>query len=226
MTNPFMGAYQGTTTTTRNGDSPVDRDPILGDALEAMGAPVPTGARPGKQTPRIGTFPILADPSLIWCLGVHGGAGTSTLCRIAEQRGVRMQDSRYWPRPTDASTVSVVLAARTNAAGLEGTRRAATEWAAEYVPWVHLLGVVLVADAPKPPAGLRPRIEEVSAMVPHTWSIGWHESWRILTPAETYPLDTRTKHTIGRIKKLAAKTTAPARGSNTHSPSPTEGDHR
>jgi hypothetical protein len=110
----------------------------------------------------------------LWWLGVHGGAGESTLEQLLE-------DSRAaghcWPvcAPGIATLPRVVLVARTNAHALRAAQLAATEWAGETVR-ADLLGRVLIADAP----GRLPRdlAELVAGGVPRVWQLPWVEGWR------------------------------------------------
>lgn len=182
-------------------------DAILGAHLEAVGAPIPSGHQM-PPPPYIGVSKVSDGiPSdRVFLLSTHGGAGTTTVETIAADRGLDAEEIYRWPRtPTDAEC-HVVLIARTHSYGLHCALRASREWGAGLVPWINLLGVLLIADAPgKLPAPLAAEVAELSAVVPVTWSIGWHPTWRTLSPAETRPLDLRTKHTLGRIKRAIAK---------------------
>ncbi|MDQ0772139.1 hypothetical protein QF026_000605 [Streptomyces aurantiacus] len=119
-----------------------------------------------------------------WWLGVHGGAGVTTL----EQAVPGGRDAnRAWP--VSARSRSVVLVARSSANGIAAAQNAAQQWGSGMVTGVDLLGLVVVADAP----GRRPRILQnlvrlVSGAVPRLWEIPWVEPWRLGgSPLENIP---------------------------------------
>jgi len=119
----------------------------------------------------------------VWWLGVHGGAGESTLTALTA--GSRPAQ-HGWPIPDTAGTVHrVVLVARTNSGGLTAAQRAATEWASGALgDGVQLAGLVLIADAPgRLPKPLRDLQQVISGGVPRVWTLPWVETWR-LGPAE------------------------------------------
>ncbi|WP_446047471.1 DUF6668 family protein [Streptomyces olivaceus] len=113
-----------------------------------------------------------------WWMGVHGGAGVTTL-RLAVPGGG--DAGRAWP--ASARSQPVVLVARSSAYGIECAQNAARQWASGMVTGVDLLGLVVVADAP----GRRPRILQnlvrlVAGAVPRLWEIPWVEPWRLGEP--------------------------------------------
>lgn len=113
----------------------------------------------------------------LWWLGVHGGAGESTLAAL-EPTWLPAQHA--WPAPPGAGPVFVVLVARTHARGLAAARAAARQWAAGLVPHVNVLGLVLIPDAPgRLPRPLREEIQLVSGAVARTWTLPWVEPWRL-----------------------------------------------
>lgn len=146
-----------------------------------------------------------ADVSGVWMLGVHGGAGETTLARILGTR----EASRSWPVPEHyAERSSVLLVARTHAVGIEALRDALGEVASGAMPSVQVVGVVLVRDAPNLPKQLRDEARIVAGAAAHTWWVPWIEQWRrttsptldgigrgptdVLTQLRTY-LDERTQ---------------------------------
>lgn len=119
-----------------------------------------------------------ARPAQLWWVGAHGGAGESTLAELVpEWRSAQAA----WPRVSgEDSPARVVLVARSNAGGLRAAQTAATQWAADLVPHVELLGLVVVADAPgRLPRPLRDLIRLVGGGVPRTWTVPWAEQWRL-----------------------------------------------
>lgn len=148
------------------------------------GVPVPDTADRLPRTPQAGV-------ATVWWVGVHGGAGESTLAALG---GGSRAAGHAWPMPVVRGTYHrVVLVARTNYVGLAAAQRAATEWASrELGDEIELLGLVLIADAPgRLPKQLRHFKEVVSGGVPRTWAIQWHEAWRLGHPVEfhTAPAD-------------------------------------
>lgn len=86
-----------------------------------------------------------AQPADLWWLGVHGGAGESSLAALVPEW--RAAD-HGWPRPPGSAPARVVLTARSNMRGLRAAQTAATQWASGIVPHVEVLGLVIVSDAP------------------------------------------------------------------------------
>ena len=140
----------------------------------------PTGpARPQRflTAPEGGLRSFRTEASAwVWFAGCHGGAGETTLAGLLPGSGAT---GHRWPEHTDGSTPAVVLVARTSATGLLAARTAATQWAAGGAPAVHLLGLVLMADAPgRLPRPLRDLAERVAGGVPRCWLLPWVEQWR------------------------------------------------
>lgn len=143
-------------------------DPV--DVL--VGTPAP---QPGVEAPRDGRLGrFAAVDSGPWWLGVHGGAGESTM---ADLLGGHTCDHR-WPDTGDSEArAAVFLVARQSAHGLEAAKRAARDWAAGSHPTIDLLGLVVVAGAPgKPAKTLRSQTRVVGGGVPRTWVVPWIES--------------------------------------------------
>lgn len=91
---------------------------------------------------------------------------------------------RYWPVPEPPGRTRVVLIARTHASGLRAAQAAARQWASGALGGgVHLLGLVVVADAPgRLPRPLRDLLGLVSGGLPHVWEMPWVEAWRLGDP--------------------------------------------
>ena len=157
-------------------------DAALPQGQGAAAQPPPLGAlaaQPGGIAPaeheRMAKFAIAAADT-IWWVGVHGGAGESTMARLLP--GSRAAKHR-WPIPPPPVPTPTVLVARTHAYGLRSAQQAAAEWASGAVQGVVVLGLVLVADAP----GRLPRVLDdfadiVGGSVPRVWDIPWIEEWR------------------------------------------------
>jgi len=112
----------------------------------------------------------------VWWVGVHGGAGESTLeelFRCSRAAG------HAWPLgASDADRPRVVLVARTSARGLRSTQNAIRDCTAAGLP-MGLVGLVLIADAPgRLPRALRDLAALIGGGVPRVWSLPWVEAWR------------------------------------------------
>lgn len=145
----------------------------------------PTGptAPQGAGVPRPAQLLPVASPQPVtgpawWWLGVHGGAGVTTLERAVP--GGRDAE-RAWP--SSEVPQPVVLVARSSAGGLQAVQHAAQQWASRMVTGVELLGLVVVADAPgRRPRALRDLLQLVSGTVPRLWEVPWVEQWRLGEP--------------------------------------------
>ncbi|MFH9871566.1 hypothetical protein ACH4NT_36515 [Streptomyces lydicus] len=128
---------------------------------------------------QLGTLPMAPAQGVIWwALGVHGGAGVSTLLRTVGGGGDAL---RRWPDIHGAiSGVHVVLVARADAHGLACAQAALQEWHTGLAPAsTHIAGLVLMADAPtKPPRSVRDRVRVLTGAVEHSWEVPWVEEWR------------------------------------------------
>lgn len=162
--------------------APVEASVPLGVTAPQDGVPVPDRADrlPQRQTPHGAT---------VWWLGVHGGAGESTLAALA--RGSRAAD-HAWPIPENRGSLSrVLLVARTHYAGLTAAQRAATEWASGVLgDAVRVEGLALVPDMPgRLPKELRHLAQVVAGGVPHVWTLPWVDALRFgpLDPAAELP---------------------------------------
>lgn len=146
-----------------------------------LGIPVPDRA---DQLPRR----HVPDSGHLWVLGVHGGAGESTLAGWLSARAC----GHHWPiAPSGQSRV--LLCGSTTSSGIAATRRAAQEWASREVS-VSVLGLVLMVDAAgRLPRQLRDEIKHLSGAVPRTWLLPYSPILR-LSPEphhEPAPVDMR-----------------------------------
>lgn len=113
---------------------------------------------------------------LLWIVGAHGGAGTSTWARILSVGDV----GASWPQhvnPTRA--LSVVVCCRSTAAGLRAAQDVGIEWASGALPG-QLVGLIVGADAPgRMPRELRELREVTSGAYPHSIFVPWQAQWRL-----------------------------------------------
>jgi hypothetical protein len=142
----------------------------------------------------------------VWWVGVHGGAGESTLERLFAGS---CATAHQWPIAADMARVpAVVLVARTDARGLRAVQRAVRELVEHQLP-VELLGLVLMADAPgRLPRVLRDLAGVVGGTVPRVWSLPWVEAWRAgeipspaNSPTEAGVLAVQLRAVLGHTQK-------------------------
>lgn len=161
----------------------------------------PSRPHPGLPGPRR-QLPVVprAESASLWLLGVHGGAGETTLASLVHSWAPA---GHAWPTPVPTVAASwgppaptkVVLLARSNAQGLRAAQAAAYQWAASGVPQVDLVGLVVVADAPgRLPRPLSQLIDIVAGGVPRLWTLPWVEAWRLgdVPPRAQLPRDVRS----------------------------------
>lgn len=172
----------------------------------------PTGTQRGiarpDQADRLPHRDFGATTANYWWLGVHGGAGESSLARLDKNT---LAAEHHWPHTTIESIV--VLVARSNMQGLRAAQRAATEWASGSLPNIQVAGLVVIADAPgRPPKEIRDFTHIVGGGVPHMWHVPWIEAWRLghEVPYEKLPKDLRTVLKQVRIAATSATTGPPA----------------
>ncbi len=139
--------------------------------------------RLGRQTPLTsGRQDALAreEPDS-WLLGVHGGAGVTSLLRA----GVTAMDAGgNWP-----SSGEVLAVSRRSAYGLEWARDTARQHASGDVPdGVELAGLVVVADAPgQTPRRIARFLDLICGAYPRVWEVPWVEEWRLAGHLEPLP---------------------------------------
>lgn len=114
----------------------------------------------------------------VWWLGCHGGAGVSTLARLA---GFGLDfGSRGWPLVTRTHpTTHVVLVCRASASGTWAATGAIEQWRrrsdrAGLIKVLGVLGVVAVAASPRrPPRIVTERLHLLRGWIPAIWNVGW-----------------------------------------------------
>lgn len=165
------------------------RDEVLGDQTIVTGpaAPLPSVSAPADMAPWPRT-PI-SDHRLITVAGLHGGAGTSTVATMlgdqAFDAGTGWPVAAGWVRPLP--TLNVVVVARTHQVGLEAAEDFTQQWISGQVTDSHLLGLVLVDDAPKLMDQQRRAVRRLLRKVPMGAHLPWVENWRIQSPDFTNP---------------------------------------
>lgn len=160
---------------------PVPASPAASWSVSAVPPPTgPVAPQRGIPAPARGEqLPTRHRPTAagLWWVGAHGGAGESTMAALVPEWPA---GEHAWPRTPGSAPARVVLVARSHMRGLRAAQAAATQWACGLVPFVKVLGLVIVADAPgRLPRPLRDYARLVSGGVPRTWTVPWIEPWRL-----------------------------------------------
>lgn len=144
--------------------------------------PRPVGVRvPAYSTMLPRVAPRGGTRTLHW-VGVHGGAGESTLAiampgSTAAGHGWPVEPSGPGGTPIP---VPVVLVARSHGTGLIAAQNALREWAAGAVAPARLLGLVVIADSPvRLPKELREMQRLVAGGAPNFWTIPYIDALRL-----------------------------------------------
>lgn len=166
-----MLALQGATTLRNGHDRPTQPPPL------------PVAAILRHRIPR--------DWPPVWWVGCHGGAGTSTLCRLT---GLGLDVGAAWPAHDLGAyppPTSVVLVCRLTAGGTWAAMGAVDQWRrrmsmapdpapalapSPYLmpPGIQVTGIVAVAASPRrPPRLATDRLRLLSGWVPRVWRVGW-----------------------------------------------------
>lgn len=116
-----------------------------------------------------------------WLVGLHGGAGVSTLTAAWPAAG---DARRLMPGGDPAQSPYVVVVARAHRVGLEHAQDFARQAVCGLIPpQARVLGLVLVADAERrPDRELRQFAEVVRAAYPRLWRVPWVPEWRNQQP--------------------------------------------
>lgn len=142
-------------------------------------------------------------------LGLHGGAGATTVAHLMGDEAIEV--GREWPRPAPAAwgmpaaeaTGAVLAVARDDYRGLNAADVFLKAWAAGNLPGPRLLGLVLVASSPHLTT---PRAHESKRLL-HISPLGvrlpWLGMWLEGLP-DTDTLPRRVKQTVKTIKKSLA----------------------
>lgn len=216
--NPFLP--QGPSAPIEE-DGTDELDEVLGSALYLTGAAVPVGVPAGQvssplQVDQVGEEAV---SYLLWTVGLHGGSGATTAARLLSAaaetnperaahgpsgRRVTEWSPRGWPSgPSRDLSARVLLVARTHAAGLSAATAAAQQWATGRLDGVHLLGLLIVDDAPRLTATQRAAVARVAALVPRSWHLAWQPTWRDLEAPELMGASRPVRRTVTNIISYA-----------------------
>ncbi|MFD0361152.1 DUF6668 family protein [Nocardia sp. GCM10030253] len=127
-----------------------------------------------RPVPGIGRAP------LVWLLGVHGGAGASTLAHVLAPAA---DSGRRWPGVFDRESPFVVLVARETIAGLTRAHDLLRQHHSGFAGAAEVLGLITVAARPgRLPAEIRRYREVVGSLAGQVWQVPWYEEWTLVEP--------------------------------------------
>ncbi|MEU0127046.1 MULTISPECIES: DUF6668 family protein [unclassified Streptomyces] len=145
--------------------------------------PAPSGpAEPAEEEPS----PHRGE-RVAW-VNAHGGGGASTLVGVLGGADL----GRRWPEPARGEPGGVLLVARTHAGGMRAASQALNALRlGDHPDGVHLIALVLVADAPgRLPRRLGQRVRVLrSAAEVHR--VPWIPAWRLGTEVDPLPKQVR-----------------------------------
>ena len=124
-------------------------------------------------------LPVQARPTGAWWAWhpLHGGTGLSTLAKAvpggAELDGIPAEHG--WPN------LPVVAVCRSHHGGLVAAQTFAKA-TTDNPDLANVIGLVIVADAPRPPKQLAAHIRLVSGAYPQVWRIPFVRAWRLGEP--------------------------------------------
>jgi hypothetical protein len=146
-----------------------------------------SAARPARSEPARDEPSPHQGQRVAW-VNAHGGGGASTLARVLGGADLR----RRWPEPDRGEPGGVLLVARTHAGGMRAASQALNALRlGDHPAGVHLIAVVLVADAPgRLPRRLGQRVRVLrSAAEVHR--VPWIPAWRLGEEADPLPKQVR-----------------------------------
>ncbi|SDS71585.1 DUF6668 family protein [Microlunatus soli] len=185
-----------------------DREPLrTGPDRPQRGGRVPDPAF------RIGVHEQHGPPASLWVLGVHGGAGEST---IAALRPGWSAAGHGFPATIPSINRSggpdrLVLTCRSHVPGLSAAQAALIQWAGGAIGWLELLGLVIIADAPGTlPKPARDLATVVAGGAPRCWRLPWSEAWRMGENPPPAELPRPVRRLLSDLDALVGSSDAPA----------------
>lgn len=161
--------------------------PWLDALADGEAAPVVAEDMPGTTGLRRPLRNVTADGGLLQdfncpegkvaVVGAHGGAGESLLERV--EPALFAAADHCWPLASNTSRVPALVVARGDYLGLEAARTAGKQWAAGQLSGIDLLGLVVMADQPKPAKQLRDLATVVGGLFPRLWIIDYSVDVRL-----------------------------------------------
>ncbi|MDN6303064.1 MAG: hypothetical protein L0K12_00845 [Brevibacterium aurantiacum] len=180
----------------------VEPDPVLGDEIEVTGPSSPVHApriEAKSPTALMGDADADVPTGRVALVGLHGGAGVSTLETLLGDDVVDAGTRMPAVNPYVPGRPRVLLVARTHDRGLSMAEEVTTAWSHRELPDLDVIGLVLVDDGPKLTAAMRQSVSRLLRMTPHGWHIPWVEAWR--TSATPSLSGVRLPRTIKSIRR-------------------------
>lgn len=172
---------------------PAPTEELLDTTVTGADGPIPGVLPP----PPADQLPLIPSPSRThgehWWVGLHGGAGASTLARMDTPGG---PDALHgWPVHEDGQ--EVILVAREDARGLAAAQRGIQHYVSGTIPGVHVLALVTVpSQRGKVPADLARQLRLLRGLVPLVLTMDW-------APDYLWDLEpTPTRHTRTLIRTI------------------------
>ena len=188
----------------------IEPDAVLGDSLEVRGPSSPLHPPREGRARAAAAGPVSAGAALV--IGLHGGAGASTLSQLLGDAVTDGGTDIPAPNPYVPAKSPAVLVARAHARGLAAAEEATTAWSHHELDAVTVVGLVLIDDGPKLSAETRQAISRLLHKTPHGWHIPWVEAWRTTSsPSVRGVRMTLTMQSIRRALGVPASPKGPSK---------------
>lgn len=194
--NPFA-SFEGP---AKGAEVPDIKDDLLGHDLLVTG-PIKPGLSPAFEAPHRPWPTHSLDTAVrVAVMGLHGGAGTTTLAMLLGTGASEVGQS--WPVSQNAWTgsawpIPVIAVARTDHTGLSAADRFIRSWANGQLTGSQLSALVLVGAGPRTSDARKKATKRLLRMVPRGTHIPWMDSW-----LDAPPDPARLPGRIKRIIKL------------------------
>lgn len=162
----------------------VVHDSLLGHRLMESGPadpsalPITPGDVKADTWPKVQVSP--QNVTRITVMGLHGGAGASTMAALLGPEA--LDHGRAWPLPAPGAPLGVVAVCRSHWRGLETADDFTMQWAAGLLTGSTLLGLVIVDDGPTLSDGQRKAMRRLLKRTPRGIHLPWVEAWRHAAP--------------------------------------------
>jgi hypothetical protein len=150
--------------------------------------------------------PVWATPAtgaVVQLVGLHGGAGTTTLAALAGPGAIDLGTSLTGA----AASVPVLFVTRTHARGLDLALRLGQQWAAGGISPLRVVGLAAVYDAPTLTPALTRTLKSVTKTLPHCWVFRWDENLRASAAPPSAAPSGRLGRELKNIRKHATRLT-------------------
>lgn len=133
-----------------------------------------------------------------WYLGVHGGAGEST---IAALDAYGHAAEHQWP------TGRVVLVARESVPSLLRLQAAIQHWSSGSLPGVTVTGILTIAASPgKTDRAVRNLLGHLATGVGHHWRVDWHQPFHLVADPQDAGNPPGLQKTLRNIHRVSINT--------------------